>query len=104
MLTQENLNKMAAYTRKWKANIRRQVIAKLGGKCVSCGFTDWRAFHIDHIKHIGAKNRENWLVQSKRILSGDTTNYQLLCSNCNAIKKHENREVPHITHFELEVT
>jgi hypothetical protein len=72
----------------------------LGGKCVHCGFSDWRALQIDHIHHVG-KNREKQNVINNKILMGETEDYQLLCANCNWIKRHEEREF-HITHFELE--
>ncbi len=90
----------AQYTRKYYSSCRSLVIALLGGKCVRCGFTDERALQIDHINFVG-KNRETLMVRFRNIMSGKTANYQLLCANCNAIKKHENREYP-IKYFELE--
>ena len=84
----------------WFTNRRLEVIKKLGGKCARCGFSDKRALQIDHIKGGGSKeNRKlGWLKMYKKILLDDGSNYQLLCANCNWIKRNENRE--HIKKFE----
>jgi hypothetical protein len=92
---------LALNTRKWKSNIRKQLLIALGGKCVRCGFSDWRALQIDHIEHVG-KNRESWSQMVHNILEANTEKYQLLCANCNTIKKHEKREF-NIKYHDLEV-
>jgi hypothetical protein len=68
----------------------------LGNKCTKCGWTDRRALQIDHIEAIGdAKRRE--LNHRGRILyrevKADPTKYQILCANCNWIKRAENNEL-----------
>ncbi len=77
---------------------RKTVIVALGGKCVSCGFADERALQIDHIHGGGTKERQNRdFVGSfnihvlKSFLNGENK-YQLLCANCNWIKRFENNE------------
>jgi 5-methylcytosine-specific restriction endonuclease McrA len=70
---------------------RGQVIEKLGGKCVRCGFSDRRALHIDHKVPCGSHNRESWLDLHKKILNG-SDEFQILCANCNDIKKYEEKE------------
>jgi hypothetical protein len=52
--------------------MRLSVLEALGGECIRCGFDDKRALQIDHIK---GENK-----------------YQLLCANCNWIKRVENNE------------
>jgi hypothetical protein len=73
---------------------RLELIKKLGGKCKRCGFSDWRALQIDHIKGGGCRDKE--LHQGWRgdqiILNNKTGKYQLLCANCNWIKRYENNE------------
>ena len=77
----------------WKQR-REKAIAILGGKCVVCGFNDIRALQIDHINGGGLK--ENKSIGNggiiRKILRGDTQDYQLLCANHNWIKKHEKQE------------
>lgn len=76
---------------------RLEVIEFLGSKCVRCGFSDIRALQLDHINGGGCK-------ESKSI--GSTTMYlrysqnlvlakeklQVLCANCNWIKRYERDE------------
>lgn len=64
--------------------------------CKRCGFSDIRALTIDHINGGGRKDRERtgagttfvyWLHKHKF-----PEGYQILCMNCNFIKRHENEE------------
>jgi hypothetical protein len=75
---------------------RLVVIGILGSKCAKCGFDDYRALQIDHINGNGNKerkdNKRNNYSAIKKILAGETKNYQLLCANCNWIKRYENNE------------
>ncbi len=63
-------------------------------KCARCGFSDVRALTIDHIVGGGGKHRreihrriENWIIDNNF-----PEGYQVLCMNCNLIKKLENKE------------
>jgi len=86
------------YLREWKQKKRQQLIKFMGGKCVSCGFDDIRALHIDHITGGGNIERRsyrgNYMKFNKELLNGtlDKKRYQLLCANCNFIKKITNNE------------
>jgi len=75
--------------------IRKKALERLGGKCVRCGFSDIRALQIDHVNGGGAKELQT--IGSYgimfRILKGNTSDYQLLCANCNWIKRVEKKEV-----------
>lgn len=73
---------------------------RLGGKCVRCGFDDPRALQIDHING-NAKDDQNNRHQyggirifRLRKMSDEElrSTYQLLCANCNWIKRSENKE------------
>jgi len=79
----------------YQAILRRKVNAKLGGKCVKCGFSDRRALQVDHVNGGGNKHRKtiHWYTFYKSILN-DTVDVdvQLLCANCNFIKRYENKE------------
>lgn len=77
--------------------LRDQVFAGYGNKCVKCGFDDKRALQLDHVHGDGREDRK----QHKRatllrriIKAGFPARYQLLCANCNTIKMYENREFP----------
>ena len=82
--------------KRWK-EYRLIAIGKLGGKCVKCGNDDFRVLQIDHINGGGWKERlvvgykGNYGVIS-RIINGEKDRYQLLCANCNWIKRYENNE------------
>jgi hypothetical protein len=81
--------------RRLRRNLRDQLIQFFGAKCIKCGFTDKRALQIDHI--YGGGTKENKTISrhrmSKNILS-NAPGYQLLCANCNAIKRYESKEIP----------
>ena len=76
--------------------IRTRIILALGGLCVRCGFSDIRALQIDHV-HADAKLDKvkkgiSYYYQTmKNLHSG---RYQVLCANCNTIKRRENQECP----------
>ena len=77
---------------------RLLALKRLGNKCARCGFSDWRALQIDHINGGGMKeNRRyggNWIDRNVLKLHANKlkSKYQLLCANCNWIKKYENGE------------
>jgi len=88
--------KRAAQSRTNYAKIRAKVYGALGGKCVRCGFSDPRALQVDHIFGDGEKDRQkmSWPAFYRHVLEALGSKYQLLCANCNQIKKHEKREFP----------
>jgi len=81
---------------KYYLRLKMRIFEKLGNKCVRCGFSDSRALQIDHIYGGGVKeiktlnNRQKFL---KKVLMDKKGKYQILCANCNAIKKVENKEI-----------
>lgn len=78
--------------------LRSSVFAILGNKCSMCGFDDVRALQVDHINGNGGKERKsnNGVTGTyKKIVSlglKAKKNYQILCANCNWIKRVENKE------------
>ena len=79
-----------------RAKLRQAVIALLGGKCVSCGISDVRVLQIDHINSNGAEDRKIYGAGQpayyQHILDCKGIGYQLLCANCNWLKRYERRE------------
>lgn len=80
---------------RWRQSIRESLWALLGRECVRCGFSDVRALQIDHID--GGGNQERKASRSldeyyQKIIACGGKGYQVLCANCNQIKRHEKRE------------
>lgn len=78
------------------AGVRNQVFDKLGHSCNRCGFEDRRALQIDHVN--GGGNQEHSEFKSniaymRKVLADTSGTYQILCANCNWIKKSERMEV-----------
>lgn len=86
-------------TKNYLRRIRASALAIMGGECVHCGFSDERALQIDHINGGGTRDLakkgvggsfHNVVIRS--FLAGENK-YQLLCANCNWIKRVVNKEV-----------
>lgn len=84
---------------------RASVIALLGGKCTSVecrwlnedgtlGCSDPRLLQVDHKNGGGTQERKrlSYDVMLRRIASGKTDGYQLLCASCNWLKAHTQNE------------
>ena len=83
-------------TREYQRRIRKATLELMGGKCVICGFSDYRALQVDHVNGGGSKAKKlitrlyhNVVMES--VLKGESK-YQLLCANCNWIKRFEKGE------------
>lgn len=66
-------------------------------RCKTCGFSDIRALTIDHIE--GGGRKESLEVGGGGVVlyyslrrRGYPAGYQVLCMNCQTIKKRENAE------------
>lgn len=90
----KRLDYFREYKKEWRVKRRLEVIEKLGGKCSGCGFSDHRALQIDHVNGGGNKEyRKLGQVASWNKMLKDTEGlYQLLCANCNWIKRYNNKE------------
>lgn len=77
------------------AEIKRQVIEHYtnGSMACQCGFSDIRALSIDHISGGGNKERQAGRTGYAYYLKHRPTNVQVLCMNCQFIKRHENGEL-----------
>jgi hypothetical protein len=82
----EKQNKAAAW--------RNAVMERLGKVCVQCNNTDERWLQIDHIHGGGTKERRKHLhsLGYYQQMYDHLEDYQILCANCNWIKRHENKE------------
>lgn len=90
--SKNNLEKFSYYNKKCSQKRRLETLLLAGGmRCKKCGFDDYRALQIDHINGGGSKNR---LIQAKlkEDIKRNPGKYQVLCANCNWIKRYENKE------------
>ena len=73
------------------------MIDLLGGVCRVCGFDDQRALQFDHVHGDGKKdktdNRHGYSTYVLKSIMAKEGKFQLLCANCNWIKRAENHEV-----------
>jgi hypothetical protein len=73
-----------------------RLLKLLGNKCVICGYSDPRALHIDHISGGGrkelSKGNEAMYRYYLEHLDEAKTRLQVLCANCNFIKRYERSE------------
>ena len=82
---------------RYRHKLKQRALAILGGKCVRCGFDDPRALQIDHIngKEIGKSRLADIATIEREIINyplAAKEKYQILCSNCNWIKRAERDE------------
>lgn len=81
-----------------RKQLRDDIFKLLGDRCSSCGFDDIRALQIDHVNGGGNRMRKDLgdVKHTKSILCSiieGSTDYQILCANCNWIKRHTNKEI-----------
>ena len=94
-LSSESKQSRVARGREYYRKAVRKVFALFGSKCFRCGFDDLRALQLDHVEGGGrAHRRKTGSHLYARILSGKESKeqFQLLCANCNWIKRHEKNE------------
>lgn len=95
--------KQDAYTRKKlrRQLLRQEALSVLGAVCVRCGFADPRTLQLDHIHGGGTQERggqkkwDNAYLYYRSIIHDPEAakqKFQVLCANCNWIKRHENNE------------
>ena len=75
--------------------LRDKCFDLLGHVCKRCGFSDKRGLQFDHINGGGYQDRKKYRGQGmyRHILKIGGEGFQVLCSNCNWIKKYEDLEV-----------
>lgn len=87
-----------SYMREQHRENRKMAMEVLGNCCKRCGFSDERALQIDHINGGGVQELRNTPSYARYRWIRDNPEeakkkYQVLCANCNWIKRHENNEV-----------
>jgi len=95
-----NLPQTIEQRKQYRADIKIKVFTHYCGgdvKCNKCPYTDIRALSIDHINGDGSEHRKlinkrgigfyNWLIKNNY-----PEGFQVLCMNCQFIKRDENNE------------
>lgn len=85
---------------KYSKELRLRAMGKLSDgdiKCNKCGFNDIRALQIDHIHGGGSKHITSFTSRHIYMVgilndSDAKSKFQILCANCNWIKRVENKE------------
>jgi hypothetical protein len=91
-LRAENPEKYNAQSRKAKVKEKLKLFEIYGNACASCGFDDMRALSLDHIRNNGNIERVSLGIRGtyRRAKSEYLpTEYQILCMNCQFIKRNE---------------
>lgn len=93
---QNNIEKYRQLHRAANTRARLEILEYMGNKCKICSFNDWRALQIDHINSDGNIDRATMGHGSRALykrIKKNPKRYQLLCANCNWIKRYEAREL-----------
>lgn len=84
-----------AYVKGWNHRWRGRALMFFGGQCAHCGFNDLRALQLDHINGDGAREKTSNRggTYYRRAVEAGHSKFQVLCANCNWIKRADNGEV-----------
>ena len=94
-------NKLSHRDKRKRTSLRERVLEKLGRFCACCGETINQFLTVDHINNDGyldrrTEKRGNTKSLFRKILSGERTDLQILCWNCNLGKNVNGGVCPHI--------
>lgn len=99
---EEHSEEEKARSKKYREEYRKKIFLLLGNKCANhqknygCDCADIRVLQIDHINGGGKKELKLFVGHLKKYYENilqHPENYQILCANCNWIKKVENNEM-----------
>ncbi len=96
----KNGEHLVEIARKTKSKLKQEVLSYYSdGKvvCARCGYSDIRALGLDHVNGGGAKHRRLGLAGNGFYVWLKKNNFpaglQVLCMNCNWVKRVENDEL-----------
>ena len=98
--TEKFKNHRSEYYKKLIEKIKLEIFELLGGQCINPygqhkePYIDIRALQIDHINGGGRQHRKQMGSTGKfyKYVLTHPEEFQLLCANCNQIKRKENNE------------
>ena len=94
----KNPQRFIAYRKASVQKYRSAVLTLLGDKCCQCGYSQRPALQIDHVQGGGKEqfrklgNTEKYYKHVIQQITLGSKEYQLLCANCNQLKRHNNNE------------
>jgi 5-methylcytosine-specific restriction endonuclease McrA len=79
---------MGKWEKEWARRKRRELIAQLGGKCVTCGETEYEKLTFDHIdgKDWSARGKSTDQRMCRYVKEAKLDLLQILCQVCNSKK------------------
>lgn len=88
----------SVWRKKYREEWHDKVLVIMGSRCCQCGYNaDKRALQVDHIDGGGCReSAKTGLPYWKKVLESVDKNegkYQLLCANCNFIKRYTHDEL-----------
>ena len=92
----ERIIRKRKYYQNYRYKYKSSIFKKMGDKCTHCDFDNKLALQIDHIHNNGIKERNEmphhasikfYRYLDRLPLDELRANYQLLCCNCNWIKR-----------------
>ena len=92
----EHHDEMKLYGQVWRKKLRKMIFDKYGRRCKRCGISDERVLQIDHVNGGGTKEKRQYIQRPTyyiKILKDESGKYQVLCANCNWIKRAERKEM-----------
>lgn len=91
-------NKKSIISKNFLTRWKSRVYQLLGNKCSNCGFSDIRALQIDHVNGGGSNKERNrnssYYKKVAKSIEKNEKEFQILCANCNWIKRWEKGENP----------
>jgi hypothetical protein len=92
---------------------RIKIFSLLGNRCANPYnlnhgdfLLDWRCLQIDHVNgdghSQGKKGHEMYMKKILKAIEAGSKDYQLLCANCNWIKRYENNEHGNVKKWVIE--
>jgi len=91
----KNRIKVNETNRKYRQGLKDKIYSNYKPVCNHCGITDLRCLSIDHVNNDGASERKIYGVSVKFfryiINQGFPDKYQILCMNCQWIKRNKDR-------------
>ena len=95
------IKKNESWIKKFRRELRQEVINAYGGKCVCCNEHRWQFLTLDHPNGGGEEDRAKHRMITGQIYAWAKKNgypaiYRVLCMNCNWVRRY-NGICPHDT-------
>lgn len=98
--------KKREWFKKFRLELRKEIVSAYGGKCACCGESHWEFLTIDHPNGNGQKDRKKHRMRTGQLYGWlkkkgfPRDGYRILCMNCNWFQRfsqvcpHEHERTP----------